>query len=80
MKSITVRVSSEDEITIEGNLLLLSKTLGANINLSELLRFVLLNLTSKNKLFEMGFINYREYMIPANFIKGSKKIKLKTRI
>lgn len=79
MKYITIKLDDEDALLISSNLKSLSFSLGKQLNLSELLRHVLRNATTKKYLYDLGFISMIELHRTPVFKKGKKNIILKVK-
>lgn len=69
MKTITVRILEQDKNQIEKNLDILSRSLGRKINLSDLVRHTLKNVTSKQDLFNLNYISYAEFIDNSHYEK-----------
>ena len=59
-KNFNVKIPEDDLKIIDENLKLLSHMLGYRINKSALIRHFLLNLKTKQDLFNIGFISFAE--------------------
>jgi len=79
MKTINVRLNEYDSQAVEHNLSSISTSLGYNINLSRLLRYVLLKTKTKKDLFDLGFISVTELYDSPRIVKGKKVIKLRSK-
>lgn len=72
MKGLYIKINDEDHGIIKGNIKSVSHAMGKPLNVSALVRHVLLGLKSKKALYDLGYIS----LVELN--DQSKKIKLPT--
>jgi len=78
--TLQARLSPEDAKAIDDNLINLSRSLGYKINVSKLLRHVMINMVSKHSLYSIGYISFQELNSSATFKRGGKDIKILRRL